>query len=82
MAEKHKKKKPRHILTTRHDDGSYSHEHVHDGKSEKVFAGTSANLEDVNQHMQDHFGGAEEPAGGEAAPAAAPAEGDPAAAAE
>lgn len=71
MAEEHKgehkkKRKPRHILTTRHDDGSYSHEHIHDGKAEKVFAGTSAHLEDVKQHMDDHFGG------GEAEPAAGP----------
>lgn len=74
MAEEHKKKKrkPRRITTTRHDDGTYSHEHMHDDGKHSMFAGTSANLDDVKQHMDDHFGG--EPAEPAAEPAA-PADG-------
>lgn len=76
MAEEHKKKrKPRKIVTHRHDDGSYSHEHHHDDGKHAMFAGTSAHLDDVKQHMDDHFGGgAAEPAEGEAAAPAAEAE--------
>ena len=59
---KHKKHKPRTIITHRHDDGSYSHEHAHDGAKHNAFAGTSSSLEDVKQHMEDHFGGPEEAA--------------------
>ena len=77
MAEehKHKKRKPRKIITTRHDDGTYSHEHMHDDGKHNLFAGTSANMEDLHQHMDDHLGG------GEAAPEAAAAAPDAAAAA-
>jgi hypothetical protein len=75
MAEEHKKKKrkPRKIITTRHDDGTYSHEHMHDDGKHSLFAGTSQNVEDVQQHMADNFGGGAaepEPAAAEAAPAA------------
>lgn len=59
-------KKPRkhlhQIVTTRAHDGTFSHEHIykanrHDHHSEPpVFAGTSANMEDLHQHMDDHFG--------------------------
>lgn len=51
------------IVTTRAHDGSYIHEHVykakkHDHHSEPpVFAGTSQGMEDLHQHMDDHFGG-------------------------
>lgn len=78
MAEEHKKKKrkPRRIITTRHDDGSYSHEHQHDDGKHNMFAGTSADLDDVKQHMDDHFGGgaAVEPAPDAQAETAAPGE--------
>ena len=82
MAEEHKKKKrkPRRIIVTRHDDDTYSHEHQHDGGEHNLFAGTSADLDDVKQHMDDHFGGGAaepaEPAGDAAQPetAAAPQE--------
>lgn len=66
-----KKRKPRRITTTRHDDGSFSHEHQHDDGKHNLFAGTSADVGDVKQHMDDHFGGEE----GEAAAPAAPADG-------
>jgi hypothetical protein len=71
--EKHKKRKPRKIMTTRHDDNTYSHEHMHDDGKHAMFAGTSQDVADVQQHMADHFGG---PAQAEAAPeaAGAPAE--------
>lgn len=71
MAEEHKKKKrkPRQIITTRHDDGTYSHEHRHDDGKHAMFAGTSTTLDDVKQHMDDHFGGGAAP---EAEPEAAP----------
>ena len=72
--EKHKKRKPRKIITTRHDDNTFSHEHQHDDGKHSMFAGTSQDVADVQQHMADHFGGGAE---AEAAPeaAAAPAEG-------
>jgi hypothetical protein len=72
MAEehKHKKRKPRTIITHRHEDNSFHHEHVHDDGKNSMFAGTSQDVGDVQQHMADHFGGAE-PAEAEAAPAAA-----------
>jgi hypothetical protein len=54
---KHKKRKPRRIITTRHDDNTYSHEHQHDDGKHSMFAGTSANVDDVKQHMDDNFGG-------------------------
>ena len=65
---------PEGLITTRHDDNTFSHEHQHDDGKHSMFAGTSADVADVQQHMADHFGGAE----AEAAPAeaaAAPAEG-------
>jgi hypothetical protein len=71
MAEhKKKKRKPRRIVTTRHDDGSYSHEHYHDGDQHPQFAGTSQTMDDLKQHMEDHFGGGA-PADGDAPAAAA-----------
>jgi hypothetical protein len=73
---KHKKRKPRRIITTRHDDNTYSHEHQHDDGKHSMFAGTSANVDDVKQHMDDNFGGPDD-AAEEAAEAAAPG-GDPA----
>lgn len=80
MAEEHKKKRrPRKIITTRHDDNTYSHEHLHDDGKHSQFAGTSSDVADVQQHMADHFGGGgegESPAEGGGAPAAeAPAAG-------
>jgi len=69
-----KKAKPRRVMTTRHDDGSFSHEHHHDGDPHPKFAGTSKTLEDLQQHMADHFGGGAEPAA-EGAPEAAAAGG-------
>jgi hypothetical protein len=78
MAEKkHNKKHPRRIVTTRHDDGSYSHEHHHDGDPQPKFAGTSQTMDDLKQHMEDHFGGGGEPAAAEAAPAEPGAGGEP-----
>lgn len=77
MAEKehkHKKKKPHKIITTRAEDGSFGHEHVAEPDGRPVFAGTSQNMQDLHQHMDDHLGGddeqAEQPADGEAQPAA------------
>jgi hypothetical protein len=68
MAEKkHKHRKPRKIITTRHDDGTYSHEHMHDDGNHALFAGTSADLSDVKQHMDDHFGGPQEGTAAESA---------------
>lgn len=78
MAEEHKehkKRKPRTILTHRHDDGSYHHEHMHDGGPHNMFAGTSQDVADVQQHMADHFGGGAEAEAAPAEAAAAPAEG-------
>ena len=76
MAEEHKKKhKPRTIITHRHDDNTYHHEHQHDDGKHSMFAGTSQDVADVQQHMADHFGGEESPEPGAASPeAAAPAE--------
>lgn len=63
MAEKEKhseaakpkhKKRPHQIITTRAKDGSFGHEHVgEDGK--KFFAGTSQDMADLHQHMDDHM---------------------------
>ena len=75
---KAKKQRPHKIITTEAKDGSFGHEHIYHGHSVPVFAGTSKTLDDLKQHMDDHFGpGAgvaspEEEA--EAAPAAAPEE--------
>ena len=57
MAEGKKKRKPRKIITTRHDDNTFSHEHQHDDGKHSMFAGTSADVADVQQHMADHLGG-------------------------
>lgn len=75
MAEKPKEHKPKHkkphkIITTRAEDGSFGHEHVHKGESTPIFAGTSRDMNDLHQHMDDHFG---EPQEAAAEPAAAPA---------
>lgn len=76
------------IVTTQAHDGTFGHEHIYKDKKEDqhahppVFAGTSQNMEDLHQHMDDHFGpqanagegepdGDEQPEGGEQpAPAA------------
>ena len=73
--EKHKKRKPRKIITTRHDDNTFSHEHQHDDGKHSMFAGTSQDVADVQQHMADHFGGGAEAEAAPAEAAAAPAEG-------
>lgn len=55
---KHKKKRePHKIITTKAKDGSYGHEHVFEGSDRPVFAGTSRDMDDLKQHMEDHFGG-------------------------
>lgn len=60
MAEKkHKKKKPHKIITTRAEDGSFGHEHV-DENGQSKFAGTSQDMTDLHQHMDDHLGGDDE----------------------
>jgi len=73
MAEHKKHKKPHKIITTRAKDGSFGHDHVHidehGHESAPVFAGTSRDMDDLHQHMDDHFGGEE---GGEAAPTPGP----------
>jgi hypothetical protein len=75
MAEEHKKKhKPRTIITHRHDDNTFHHEHMHDDGKHSMFAGTSADVADVQQHMADHFGGGAEAEAEPAEAAAAPAE--------
>jgi hypothetical protein len=67
MAEKEKpakkKKKLHKIITTRAQDGSFGHEHMYEGESQPVFAGTSKTLDDVHQHHDDHFGGGEQGGG-------------------
>lgn len=70
---KHGKHKPRTIITHRHDDGTYSHEHLHDDGHPARYAGTSADLKDIDQHMQDHFGGGPEEAAAEPEAEATPA---------
>lgn len=80
--EKGKKKKHLHkIITTRANDGSFGHEHVYKDhpddahENPPVFAGTSQGMEDLHQHMDDHFGGgAGEAAGGGGEPAEEQAE--------
>ena len=74
MVEEHKpehkkKRKPRTIITHRHDDDTYHHEHVHDDGKHAMFAGTSQDVADVQQHMADHFGGGAQSTEAEAAPA-------------
>jgi len=57
-----KKKHLHQIVTTRAHDGSFGHEHIYKDKATDhhthppVFAGTSQDIEDVKQHMHDHFG--------------------------
>lgn len=58
-----KKKKHLHqIITTFAHDGTAGHEHVYKAKKEDhhteppVFAGTSSNMEDLHDHMDDHAG--------------------------
>lgn len=58
-----KKKKHLHqIITTFAHDGTAGHEHVYKAKKEDhhteppVFAGTSSNMEDLHDHMEDHAG--------------------------
>lgn len=71
---KKKKRKPRKLTITRHDDGTYSHEHMHDDGKHNLFAGTSTNLDDLKQHVQDTFGGPDQ-APDQTADAAGPAAG-------
>lgn len=73
--EKGKGKKPKkhlhQVITTQAHDGTFSHEHIYKDKKEDmhshppVFAGTSSDMDDLHQHMDDHFGpqtgGGEEP---------------------
>jgi hypothetical protein len=82
---KPKKKHLHQIITTKAHDGTFGHEHVYKDKPEDhhthpaVFAGTSHDIGDVQQHMEDHFGDgaqAEEQGDGEA-PEAAGAGGAP-----
>lgn len=67
------------IITTQAHDGTFLHEHVYKDKKEDhhthppTFAGTSSNMEDLHQHMDDHFG-PQASAGGEEAEAAPEAE--------
>lgn len=54
------------IITTRAKDGSFGHEHIYKDHPDDVhsrppvFAGTSQDMEDLHQHMDDHFGGGAE----------------------
>jgi hypothetical protein len=73
-----KKKHLHQIITTFAHDKTASHEHVYKDHKEDhhthppVFAGTSADMEDLHQHMDDHAGpsmnggGGAEPDGDEA----------------
>jgi hypothetical protein len=59
------------IITTRAKDGSFGHEHIYKEHPDDVhsrppvFAGTSQDMEDLHQHMDDHFGGGAEEGQGE-----------------
>jgi hypothetical protein len=60
---KGKKKKHLHqIITTQAHDGTWSHEHIYKDKKEDmhthppVFAGTSQSMEDLHDHVNDHWG--------------------------
>jgi hypothetical protein len=59
---KAKKKHLHQIVTTQAHDGTWSHDHIYKDHKEAqhshppVFAGTSSNMEDLHQHMDDHFG--------------------------
>jgi hypothetical protein len=48
------------ITTTKADDGSFVHEHHYKGKGGEHepprFGGTSSNMADLHDHMEDHFG--------------------------
>jgi hypothetical protein len=62
---KAKKKKLHSIRTTRADDGGFVHEHEyedHNGHKEPPrFGGVSSDMQDLHDHMDDHFGeGAEQ----------------------
>lgn len=78
--EARKKKKHLHaITTTKAKDGSFVHEHHYkdspdDEKTGKpVFGGTSATMEDLHAHMDDHLGAQQgEPDGDEQAQAGEP----------
>jgi hypothetical protein len=54
------KLKLRAITTTKADDGSYVHEHHYEGKGGEHhpprFGGTSSDMKDLHDHMEDHFG--------------------------
>lgn len=78
------------ITTTKADDGSFVHEHHYVGKGGEHhpprFGGTSTDMQDLHDHMEDHFGGGAEQqedgedaepeqGGAQGAPAAAPAQG-------
>lgn len=62
-AHKKKHKGPHKMITTRAKDGSFGHEHIEHPGGTPVFAGTSRDLADLHQHMDDHYGSA--PGGGE-----------------
>jgi hypothetical protein len=59
---KPKKKHLHQIVTTQAHDGTFSHDHIYKDSKEAqhshppVFAGTSSNMDDLHQHMDDHFG--------------------------
>jgi hypothetical protein len=48
------------ITTTKADDGSFVHEHHYQGKNGEHhpprFGGTSSDMKDLHDHMEDHFG--------------------------
>jgi hypothetical protein len=81
---KGKKKHLTGIMTHKAEDGGFVHEHHYkdeDGNESKSFGGVSADMDDLQQHMQDHLGpqattGDDEesgaPPGAGAAPGAAP----------
>jgi hypothetical protein len=54
------KMKLRGIMTTKADDGSFVHEHHYEGKGGEHhpprFGGTSSDMKDLHDHMEDHFG--------------------------
>jgi hypothetical protein len=88
-AEKHSASKPKkkhlhQIITTRAHDGSFGHEHVYKDHPHSpmshppVFAGTSQDMGDLQQHMEDHFGDGGGAGAGEENPVEEPAEGGPA----
>lgn len=73
------------VITTRAHDGSWMHEHVYKKKPEDayteppVFAGTSQDMDDLHQHVDDHWGaGHEEPDGDEGQGEGEPETGQPA----